>query len=433
MTPFQIVLRIIEWTNAIALIGLMLVAAGFLTLPVLYVLQRRRTAEAGRDSQAEIIIDESALPDVVVQLPVFNEPDVVIGLLDSVAALDWPLESLHIQLLDDSFDETVDIAGARIEQLRGRGLHIEHVRRENRDGFKAGALAAGLARSNAPFVAILDADFRPPSHWLKVIVPQLLADPGAGFIQSRCEFANAGANWLTRAQGLLFDSHFIMEQGVRARARLLIQFNGTGAVWRRAAIEAVGGWSSDSLSEDLNLAIRAALAGWRGLFAADPVVPGLVPQQIRHWRVQQKRWSMGFAQNARTLGAKIWMSDWTLAQRLSAEFLLLYQVALPVVVIAVVASLLDLVFGCPDFRIAVPLWALTALMALALAVGMTLPPYLELRRGGLRRYAATLAAVPLLIVFLAFSNTKAIVTGFFGQADIFHRTPKVVSRALERP
>jgi cellulose synthase/poly-beta-1,6-N-acetylglucosamine synthase-like glycosyltransferase len=229
-TPAQLALRALEWINLIALLGLILIALGFLTLPVLYLRQRRvwasRSAAAPSASTAD-------LPDVLVQLPVYNEPEVVEGLLECMAALDWPRDRLHVQLLDDSTDETVEIAEAKIAQLRARGFDVTHVRREHRTGFKAAALAAGLAHNDAPFLAILDADFRPPAHWLKVVVPKLLADPTAAFVQSRCELANRNENWLTRAQSLLFDSHYVMEQGVRAQAGFLIQFNGTGAVWRR--------------------------------------------------------------------------------------------------------------------------------------------------------------------------------------------------------
>ena len=231
ITPFQIALQILEWVDAIALIGLMLIAVGFLTLPMLYLRQRRVWANR---AQAGAAVAMANPPRVLVQLPVYNEPEVVAGLLECMAALDWPRDRLHVQLLDDSTDETVEIARAKIAELRARGLDIEHVRREHRAGFKAAALAEGLARCDAPVLAILDADFRPPAHWLKVVVPKLMADPKAAFVQSRCELANRDQNWLTRAQSLLFDSHYVLEQGVRAEAGFPIQFNGTGAVWRRA-------------------------------------------------------------------------------------------------------------------------------------------------------------------------------------------------------
>lgn len=427
---FEIGLHAVEWVDAIALVGLMLIAVGFLTLPALYLRQRRIWAARGI-ANAVSMADP---PRVLVQLPVYNEPEVVEGLLECAAALDWPTDRLHIQLLDDSSDETVEIAEAKIGELRARGIDVEHVRREHREGFKAAALAAGLALSDAPVLAILDADFRPPAHWLKVVVPKLMADPKAAFVQSRCELANRDQNWLTRAQSLLFDSHYMMEQGVRAEAGFLIQFNGTAAVWRRAAIEAAGGWSSASLSEDLDLAARAALVGWRGLFAAEPAVPGLAPHDLQHWRVQQRRWSMGFAQNARTLPWRIWKSDWTLAQKVSALFMLLYQTAaLPVLPVAVLATLADVACGSPDLAIAGPIWSATALFAVAVLVGMTLPPYVALRRGGAGRYLAALAAVPALVVFLAFANAEAIFSGFLGGGDAFHRTPKAAVLDRDAP
>jgi cellulose synthase/poly-beta-1,6-N-acetylglucosamine synthase-like glycosyltransferase len=423
----SIMLKLVELVSVVGVVALMLVAAGFLALPIVCHFRRPFV-----NAPPIRFGDDDALPEVLVQLPVFNEPHVVEGLLESAAALDWPRDKLRIQLLDDSTDETAEIAAAKIAQLRKGDLLIEQVRREQRVGYKAGALAAGLTRSSAPFVAILDADFRPPSHWLRAVIPQLDAHPDAGFIQSRCEFANAGDNLLTRVQGMMLDSHFLMEQAMRARAGLLFQCNGTGAVWRRQAIDAAGGWSGHSLSEDLDLAIRAALAGWRGLFSDDPVIQGLVPHQVSHWRLQQKRWSMGFAQNARTLAARIWAADWTLAKRLAGEFLLFYQVALPIIVVTILDSLVALVCRAPDLRLIEPLWLVTFGAAAVLAVGMTAPPYAKLRRGGLLQYLATLATVPAVVVFLAFSTVRVIFKGFLGRRDIFHRTPKVGAPALER-
>jgi cellulose synthase/poly-beta-1,6-N-acetylglucosamine synthase-like glycosyltransferase len=422
-----VALRIVELVNLAALLGLVLVALGFLILPVLYFAQRRPA-----DGASPPLELTGELPRILVQLPIFNEPHLVRGLLASVTALDWPRDKLHIQLLDDSCDETRDVARGETERLRASGFHIEHLQREHRAGFKAQALDAGLSRCDAPFVALLDADFRPPPQWLRVALPRLLAEPKAGFVQSRCEFANANENWLTRAQGLLFDAHFLMEHAVRASAGLPIQFNGTGAVWRRSAIEAAGGWSSDSLSEDLSLTLRAALAGWRGLFAADPPIEGLVPHQLSHWRVQQRRWSMGFAQNARAWTAKIWTSDLPLAGRLSTAFMLLYQlVALPLVVVGIVAGLIEFAFGYPDRLLVAAIWVSVVLLAPILAVALTLPPYLELRRGGLCRYLGSLAAIPPLVVYLSFANAAAIASGLFGGGDQFHRTPKSHWRADE--
>ncbi|MGH6801560.1 MAG: glycosyltransferase, partial [Methylocella sp.] len=225
--------------------GLLFVGGSFLILIGINIFERATGRLLGQPLSVPVISD-AGLPHVLVQIPVFNEPAMVEDSLRSAAALDWPREKLQIQLLDDSTDETTAIADAAVWELRRQGYDISHLRRAGRRGYKAGALAAGLARSNAPYVAILDADFRPPPNWLRAIVPALIADPSASFVQSRCEFSNYRTNWLTRAQGLMSDAHFVIEQATRYRAGWLFQFNGTGGVWRRAAIVAAGGWSGYS-------------------------------------------------------------------------------------------------------------------------------------------------------------------------------------------
>ena len=424
MTLYHVVVFILDVIVVLALFGMTLVSIGFLTLPSLYLIDK---LTGRRDSNAPPIasMSDAELPEVLVQLPVYNEPHVVVGLLDAVAGLDWPKDKLHVQLLDDSSDpETVAIADAKIAQLRQLGFRVDHVLRGHREGFKAEALAAGLAASEAPFVAVLDADFRPPANWLRAVVPRLMASPQAGFIQSRCEFANADTNWLTRAQGLLLDAHFIMEQDVRARWGMLIQFNGTAAVWRRVAIDEAGGWSGDFLSEDLDLTVRAALAGWHGMFARYPVVPGLVPSQIAHWRVQQQRWAMGFAQVARKLMSVIWTSNWSTATKISAAFLILYQAAFPISAVGTVALLLDFALRGRGIAFVLPFFGIVVALGMTVAVALTLPPYLALRRGGIGRYLGILLTLPPLVFYLAFSNAEPMLAAFLGRADIFHRTPK---------
>src|SRR5438270_8657578 len=173
----------------------MWLAFGMIALAARFIRDERRARRELSPVRPRLAGD---IPHVLVQLPVFNEPAVVENVLRAAAALDWPRDKLTIQLLDDSTDETSEIAAAVAAELRAAGTDVQHVRREDRSGFKAGALAAGLELSNAPYVAMLDVDFRPPADWLKCVMPLLLADPGAGFAQSRCEFANYDTNWLTR-------------------------------------------------------------------------------------------------------------------------------------------------------------------------------------------------------------------------------------------
>lgn len=424
MTAFQSLVAVVDAITALALLGVIAVGIGFLMLPALYVLERIREG-GGRTAQPPRGNGEA--PSVLIQLPIYNEPaEVIEGLLYSVAELDWPKDRLHLQLLDDSSPMQRDPGEALVSRLRARGFRADHLVRDTRDGYKAGALAAGLRASDSPFVAILDADFRPPADWLARTVPLLAADTSAGFIQSRCEFSNADTNWLTRAQSLLFDSHFVMEQEVRARAGMLFQFNGTGGIWRRRAIEDAGGWTGDSLCEDLDLTIRAALAGWNGLFSMEPPVSGLVPDQMRHWRVQQRRWASGFAQIARKLSIPLWRSQWSLGKKLQAGFLILYQAALPVIAVATAALLADVLlrgFRLPPLA---PLFDAILILFVPVVAGMTLPPYLELKRGGPLRYLLAVCSLPPLILYLSIANSRPIVAAFFGRNEVFKRTPKPV-------
>jgi cellulose synthase/poly-beta-1,6-N-acetylglucosamine synthase-like glycosyltransferase len=296
--------------------------------------------------------------------------------------------------------------------------------RTNRTGFKAGALAAGLAENHAPIIAMLDADFRPPRNWLRAVVPTLLADPQAGFAQSRCEFANYRSNWLTRAQGLLFDSHFMMEQATRYRAGWLFQFNGTGGIWRREAIDAAGGWSADSLCEDLDLTVRAALSGWHGLFVMEPAVPGLVPEKVSHWQVQQRRWSTGFVQVAQKLLRSVWGAPWTFADKVSASFLILVQAFFPCAAVASLSLIACYLLTGGDFDSYREIVNLIGGLIIAVALGMTLVPYLTLKRGTIWRYLATVVSLPPLLVYVSLSNAPSIVHTLFGRTESFKRTPK---------
>ena len=427
MILLRAVIALIDAIAATSLLGVVCVGVGFLFLPGLYLLEWAQGKLRSRSCNV-LQFRDGEFPEVLIQIPIYKEPpELIDGLLRSLANLDWPRERLHIQLLEDISETGDEIARARITEFRASGALVDHLVRRNRQGYKAGALAAGLSSSSAPFVAILDADFRPPADWLKQAVPCLAADRHAGFIQSRCEFSNADTNWLTRAQSLLFDSHFVMEQGVRARAGMLFQFNGTGGIWRRQAIDDAGGWTGDSLCEDLDLTIRAALAGWTGLFQMNPPVKGLVPDRIRHWRVQQRRWATGFAQIARKLSGALWRSQWGFAEKVQAGFLILYQGALPVIALASVALVADFALRGGSIPSTVSLLLATILfLFLPVVVGMTLPPYVELKRGGGGRYLLAFCALPPLILYLSLANARPIVAAFLGRGEAFKRTPKPV-------
>ena len=363
-------------------------------------------------------------PHVLVQIPVYNEPLVVERVLSATGALDWPRERLTIQLLDDSTDLTSDIAVHAVARLQRQGVDAVHVRRADRSGFKAGALAAGLALSEAPYVAVLDADFVPPADWLRRAMAALLADPKAAFVQTRIEWGNGDRSWLTRAQRLMQDAHFAVEQAVRARRGVPFQFNGTGGIWRRAAVAEAGGWSHDTLSEDLDLVLRAYLKGWHGLFLMEPHVVGELPQKLDDFSVQQSRWSKGFVQVARKLLGPIWRAEWSDEAKLVTTVALGQQLIFPALIAGVVALILSLLghghlVGL--FRFLLWLWFAGML---AVLVGMTWVAYRRLRRGDLLQYLITAASVPAVIAYLAAANAGAIVGAGLGRKTVFTRTPK---------
>ncbi|MCC2104680.1 MAG: glycosyltransferase, partial [Hyphomicrobiales bacterium] len=269
-----------------------------------------------------------------------------------------------------------------------------------------------------------DVDFRPPADWLRKAIPVIVSDPKAGFVQARCEFANYRKNWLTRVQGLILDAHFMIEQRTRANLGWLFQFNGTGGIWRRAAIDSVGGWLDYSLTEDLDLTIRTALAGWHGRFISQPAIPGQMPEGMRDWRRQQRRWSNGFIQVAQRTIGPLWNAPWSLGNRISSIALVLHQVFFPLCAGAIIFTILGIL--ARGFAVApyAPLFVFIFVMVAAVVLGMTMPPYLALKRGSVWRYFATMAMLPPLFIYLAVANAPKILQTARGRQEHFKRTPK---------
>ena len=357
-------------------------------------------------------------PRVTVQLPIYNEMLVVERLIDAVAQLDYPPDRLQIQVLDDSTDETTAIAQARVDFHRARGVDIVLVRRQGREGFKAGALAHGLRSAKGELIAIFDADFVPPPDFLRRTVPYFLADPRLGFLQTRWGHLNAGYSAITRAQALALDGHFVVEQTARQRAGWFMNFNGTAGLWRRACIEESGGWCGDTLSEDLDLSYRAQLAGWRCVYLPHVMAPAEVPPQLAAFKQQQFRWAKGSIQCLRKLALAVWRAPRSLPARLEGLIHLSGYLAHPLMVLMLLAMLPLLLSGA---KLSWPL----AYLSLA-SLG---PPILyavaqkELYPDWWRRYAY----MPLLVLLgsgIALSNSVAVLQGLLGRGRCFRRTPK---------
>src|SRR4029453_4066265 len=217
-----------------------------------------------------------AMPHVTIQLPIYNEMYVADRLIDAVLERDYPRGLLEIQVLDDSTDETTDIAELAVRRHAARGFDISYVHRVDRTGYKAGALEAGLRKAKADYIAIFDADFIPPKDFLLRTLPHF-AHANVGMVQARWGHINQDYSLLTKVQSILLDGHFVLEHGARNRADCFFNFNGTAGVWRRAAIDAAGGWQHDTLTEDLDLSYRAQLLGWKFVFLPDVVSPAEGP------------------------------------------------------------------------------------------------------------------------------------------------------------
>ncbi len=370
------------------------------------------------------VATDGPLPSVLVQLPVFNEENVVVRLLEAVAGLDWPRDRLQVQLLDDSTDATAAVAAPVVARMRAAGLDIVHLRRDDRRGFKAGALAAGLVRSDATFVAIFDADFVPPSGFLHRAV-RWLRDPQVAAIQGRWTHLNRSWSGLTRAQALAIDGHFGVEQAARSLAGWLMNFNGSGGVWRRAAIDAAGGWSDRTLTEDLDLSYRAQLAGWRLAYDADLICPCELPTRLAAFKAQQRRWATGSMQTALFLLPSIWRAPLSRTAKLQATLHLTHYAVHALIaataVLSVPCVLLPGVTTEPAH-----LWALLLPFALAMSGPTVLYLHAARTLGEHDRHPVReLGMLTLLGIGIAVSNARAVWHALRGRAGVFERTPKL--------
>lgn len=370
-------------------------------------------------------------PHVLVQIPLYNERFVAFRIIQAVCALDWPRDRLEIQVLDDSTDETKTVVDREVALQRARGLNIQVIRRKERIGFKAGALAYGMEFSDAPFIAIFDADFIPPRDFLMRTMP-CFNDDGIGFVQARWGFLNENNSWFTRIQAVLLAAHFGVEQFLRYHRGLFMNFNGTAGVWRRSAIESAGGWSSDTVTEDLELSFRAYLAGWRTVYLDSLEVPSELPVTVQALKNQQKRWAKGSIQTAKKLLIPIWRSSCRLEQKIEATMHLLgncgWILGAVIFLTLYPALILRTEIGPYQMlRLEIPLF-------LCATVFLLLYFYLHERLGRKRGLFSTLWVFFLLPAFgmgLAPSVTMGVLEGLNGFGGVFVRTPKLGDMPLK--
>src|ERR1700761_3153554 len=404
-------------------LAVILVAVSMLSIQLAVLAWVRVFRTAPKVAMAQL--SDSELPHVLVQLPVCNEGYLALRVAAAACALDWPHGRLTIQILDDGTEENHAALAAGLLGLAPEGVELQLLRRGDRKGFKAGNLAFGLSHCDAPYVAIFDADFVPTPDFLHRTVPALVADNGLAFVQARWGHNNRNLNWLTRVQGLLLDSHFAVEQEARFRAGLPMSFNGTAGVWSRAAIEEGGGWTGDTLTEDLDLSMRCMMQGWRAAMMPELTVPGELPQTAAAWRAQQARWTKGHAQCARKLLPLVWTSAMPFWKK-AAMTLQMCQFAFYMLAFTSAAISLTLMYMGVVYYSAVALLGLiVTFLGLASSIGYL---YLGQRMLGQEHEPRLYRALLLAVVFpsgLILANTRATFEAFFSTRMDFNRTTRV--------
>jgi len=405
------------WTICYLSVLIGLSAYGVHRYFIIYLFLKNRKHEprpAGRFEQ---------LPRVTVQLPIFNEVYVAERLLRSVSELDYPRELLQIQVLDDSTDETREITASCAEELAGRGFDVQLIQRVDRAGFKAGALAAGLASTEGEFVCILDADFVPPADLLRRTV-DFFTDPKVGMIQTRWGHLNRGYSLLTRVQAMFLDGHLLLEQTARSRSGRFFNFNGTAGLWRRSCIEEAGGWQHDTLTEDLDLSYRAQLAGWKFIFLSDVVTPAELPVDMNGFKSQQHRWTKGSVQTCKKLLPRIWRSKLSFAIKIEATGHLMSNFAY--LLLACLCVLLHPSAGGPQ-----PGWVRTFLIDIPIffAASVSVAVFYVCAQRELypRTWMKEILFLPCLLalgVGLSLNNARAVLEAVFNHKSGFTRTPK---------
>ncbi|WP_263357622.1 cellulose synthase family protein [Acidicapsa ligni] len=364
------------------------------------------------------------LPRITVQLPIYNEQFVIDRLLEAICAMDYPQDKLEIQLLDDSTDETQQVAAAIVARYAALGHPIVYMHRENRHGFKAGALDAGLKVAKGDLIAIFDADFVPPHDWLMKVVHHFY-DPAIGMVQTRWTHLNRDYSLLTQVEAILLDGHFVLEHGARARSGDFFNFNGTAGMWRRQAITDAGGWQHDTLTEDTDLSYRSQLAGWKFKYLPDIECPAELPIEMTAFKTQQARWAKGLIQTSIKVLPLIFKSNVPRRIKIEAVYHLTANLSYPLMVLmtALLIPAMIVRFYQGWFQmllIDVPLFTASTLSIATFYV-------ISQRELFPKNWLKTFLYLPILMALgigLTITNTKAVMEALFGIKSAFARTPK---------
>ena len=369
------------------------------------------------------------LPRVTVQLPIYNEMFVVERLIDSVTRIDYPKELLEIQVLDDSTDETRHIAEKKVESFRKTGSDIHYIHRDNRAGFKAGALEEGLRVAKGDYIAIFDADFIPDPDFLNKTI-HYFTEPKVGMVQTRWGHINREYSHLTQVEAMILDGHFVMEHGARSRSGRFFNFNGTAGIWRRQTIEESGGWEHDTLTEDTDLSYRAQMKGWEFVYLPDVVCPAELPVEMNGFKSQQFRWAKGLVQTGVKLLPRIFRSRLPWRIKTEAAFHLTANCSYPLMVLFCFILLPAMIvrFYQGWFQM------LYIDLPLFLAATMSVSSFYMISQRELhpQSWWKAFKYLPFMMsvgIGLSVSNTRAVLEALFGIKTSFKRTPKYCVRS----
>jgi cellulose synthase/poly-beta-1,6-N-acetylglucosamine synthase-like glycosyltransferase len=364
------------------------------------------------------------LPFVTIQLPIYNELYVVERLIDSVADFDYPKNRFEIQILDDSTDETVEIIAKKTKEILAKGIDIQHVRRANRQGFKAGALAYGLKICKGEFIAIFDADFVPPTDFLQKTIPHF-NEKNVGVVQTRWKHLNENYSLLTQLQAFGLDAHFTIEQGGRNAQNHFINFNGTAGIWRKTTIEDAGGWSADTLTEDLDLSYRAQMRDWKFVYLEEVGCPAELPVTMSAVKSQQYRWTKGAAEcvvkNIRKLLSD---SHLSISTRWHGFYHLMNSAVFVAVFFLSILSLPVMLITSQSGKFGA-FFRYTALFQVSWVILGSFY-WISFRKSGLGffEFVKRFILFLLFMMGLSFHNSIAVVEGWMGRKTPFVRTPK---------
>ncbi len=362
-------------------------------------------------------------PLVTIQLPIFNEVYVVERLIRAVCAIEYPKDKLEVQILDDSTDDTVEISKKLVEEFSGKGFNIKYIHRTDRTGYKAGALKAGLESAEGEYVAIFDADFVPNKNFLMKTLPHF-HDDGIGMVQTRWEHLNEEYSYLTRAQALALDGHFVLEQQVRNKAGFFINFNGTAGIWRKSCIIDAGNWQADTLTEDLDLSYRAQLKGWRFIYLNDITSPAELPADINALKTQQFRWTKGAMETAIKMLPKVFKADLPFKIKFECLIHLTSNIVFPFIIIVALLNvplviIKNTIGGFDEYYSVMSIFVFASISTFLFYTFAQKAIHLDWRK--------RLLLFPVFLagsMGLAVNNTKAVIEALIRKKSGFTRTPK---------